>query len=103
MAHTLGIFKGVPAAQLLKAAHIVQQAAKPRQVNILRRPALFARHGIAYFGNVIRVLDFECDARIGGIVCIGIGLEGPGCPRAIDSCHNDFLKSSVFRSGGNCR
>ena len=34
MAHALGVLKGVPASQLLKAAHIVQQAAKPCQVNI---------------------------------------------------------------------
>ena len=30
MAHALGILKRVPASQLLKATHIVQQAAKPR-------------------------------------------------------------------------
>ena len=36
MAHALGILKRVPASQLLKAAHIVQQAAKPCQVNVLR-------------------------------------------------------------------
>ena len=29
MAHALGIFKGVPASQLFKAAHIVEQTAKP--------------------------------------------------------------------------
>lgn len=30
MAHALGILKRVPASQLFKATHIVQQAAKPR-------------------------------------------------------------------------
>ena len=103
MAHALGILKGVPASQLLEAAHIVQQSAKPGQVNILCRPALLTRHGITCLGNVVRMLDFECDARIGGIVSIGIAFEGRGRPAPIDSCHNDFLKSCVFRSGGNCR
>ena len=93
MAHALGILKGVPASQLLKAAHIVQQAAKPGQVNILCRPVLLARHGIARFRHVIGVLDFERDARIGGVVSIGIAFEGRGRPASIDSCHNDFLKS----------
>ena len=65
--------------------------------------ALLTRHGITCLGNVVRMLDFECDARIGGIVSIGIAFEGRGRPAPIDSCHNDFLKSCVFRSGGNCR
>lgn len=96
MAHALGILKRVPASQLLKAAHIVQQPTKPRQVNVLRCPVLLACHGIACLGNVVRMLDFERDTRIGGIVGIGVGPEGRDCPRSIDSCHNDFLKSCVF-------
>ncbi len=36
MAHAFGIIKRIPASQLLKAAHIVQQPTKPRQVNVLR-------------------------------------------------------------------
>ena len=51
------------------------------------------RDCIARFRHVIGVLDFERDARIGGVVSIGIAFEGRGRPASIDSCHNDFLKS----------
>ena len=65
--------------------------------------SLLARYGIACLGHVVRMLDFERDAWVGGVVGIGVAFEGRARPVSIDNCHNDFLKSCVFRSGGNCR
>ena len=37
--------------------------------------SLLARYGIACLGHVVRMLDFERDAWVGGVVGIGVAFE----------------------------
>ena len=84
VADRLRINKGVVPAQLLKAAHIVQQAAQPCQIDILRRQAQAAGNAGAERGHAVGVVNFQLYFRVGGIVVCGVGGKGPLRTDAVD-------------------
>lgn len=81
MADRLCIDKCVVAAQLLKAAYIVQDAGQPRQIDILRRQSQALGNAGTERRHAVGMVDFQFDLGVSGVVVRGIVGKG-FCARA---------------------
>ena len=93
MAGAAGVVEGVPSAQLLKTAEVVQQAAQPREVAVLVAQVLVACDGVARVRNAQGVRHLECDAGIARVVGRDVAVERLEGARAIDVQDDHLLKT----------
>ena len=84
MATRDGVAEGIPTANLFEAAHVVEEAAEPGEVDIGVNPALLAGDAIAEICHVERVRHLERDARVVGVIRRDVGEEGGASAVAVD-------------------
>ena len=84
VADRLRIDKCVVAAQLLKAAYIVQDAGQPRQIDILRRQGQALGNAGAERGHAVGMVDFQFDLGVSGVVVRGIVGKGFLCAGTVN-------------------
>ena len=84
VADRLCIDKCVVAAQLLKAAYIVQDAGQPRQIHILRRQGQALGNAGTERGHAVGMVDFQFDLGVSGVVVCGIVGKGFLCAGTVN-------------------
>ena len=84
MATRDGVAEGVPAAYLLEATHVVEEAAEPGEVDVGGGPALLAGDAVAEVCHVERVRHLERDAWVGGVIRRDVGEEGGASALTVD-------------------
>ena len=84
VADRLCIDKCVVAAQLLKAAYIVQDAGQPRQIDILRRQGQALGNAGAERRHAVGMVDFQFDLGVSGVVVRGIVGKGFLCAGTVN-------------------
>ena len=100
MATRDGVAEGVPAANLLEATHVVEEAAEPGEVDVGGGPALLASDAVAEVCHVERVRHLERDAWVGGVIRRDVGEEGGASALAVDGGSGVVGHGSVVGRGG---
>ena len=96
MAGAFRIAEGVPAAQLLKSAQIMQQTAQPGEVDVARGERLARSDARAQVRHAIGVRDLERDARVARIVGLDVAAK-----RLEGVCAVDF-HAVISQKDGRC-
>ena len=100
MATRDGVAEGVPTANLFEAAHVVEQAAEPGEVDVGGGPALLAGDAVAEICHVERVRHLERDAWVGGVIRRDVGEEGGARTLTVDGDGEVAGCGSVAGHGG---
>ena len=102
MVDGLRVDKGTIPAQLLKAAYIVQKAAQPGQIDVLRRQGQAVGDALTQGGDAVGVVDLQFHFRVSGVVVgrvCGKGLPGMGPVKR----HKNHLMAYCNTSHAGCK